>query len=129
MGMSRAERRRSVRYVVQNCTAHFQRRRFLLFFEGGTPHKGPVFDLSSHGIAFFTKRTLRPGDTILIAFEIPFEVYAVPAGFKLKARVRWMGKADPETHQRRIGCEFRRLKPDEHELITRIIRFGILRER
>jgi len=127
--MPRAERRRSVRYTVLNCTALFRRRRLLLFFEGGAAHKGPVFDLSSHGIAFFTKRTLRPGDTILIAFDIPFEVYAVPAGFKLKARVRWIGKSDPETHVRRIGCEFHKLKSDEHELITRIIRFGILRER
>jgi hypothetical protein len=100
----------------------------LILFEG-EPHKAPVVDLSSHGIGFLTKRTLRRGGVIRIAFELPFEVYAVPRGFELKARVRWVVPTPGDVALKRVGCEFRRLKPDEHELITRIIRYGILRER
>jgi len=101
----------------------------MLFFESGSPHKAPVVDLSSQGISFIRRRTLRPGDVILISFDIPFEVYAVPPGFKLKARVRWIGAASGNRNLKRVGCEFHKLRPDEHELITRIIRYGILRER
>lgn len=127
--MPRADRRRSVRYTVKHCTALFRRRRLLLFFEGGAPHHGPVVDLSSSGISFITRRTVSPGDVILIAFDIPFDVYAVPPGFKLKARVRWVDAAPGGGNVKRVGCEFHKLKPDEHELITRIIQYGILRER
>jgi len=127
--MPRAERRRSVRYGVKKCTALFRRRKLLLFFEGDPPHRGPAVDLSSHGVCFITRRTLKPGETILVSFDIPFEVYAVPPGFQLKARVRWVGATPLDNNLKRVGCEFFKLKPDEHELITRIIRYGILRER
>jgi hypothetical protein len=125
--MPRADRRRSVRYAVRRCTALFRRRRLLLFFEK-EPHHAPVVDLSSHGIAFLTKRTLFPGDVIRVSFDLPFEVYAVPLGFHLKARVEWLTPAG-EPGLKRIGCRFYRIRPDEVELITRIIRYGILRER
>jgi hypothetical protein len=125
----KVDRRRTVRYTVKRCTALFRRRSLWLFFEGGAAHKGPVVDLSSHGISFVSKRTLAPGDVILISFDIPFEVYAIPPGFSLKARVRWVGQASGDSFLKRVGCEFLKLKPDEHELITRIIRYGILRER
>ncbi|HUW58733.1 MAG TPA: PilZ domain-containing protein [Planctomycetota bacterium] len=127
--MPQADRRRSVRYAVKNCTALFRRRRMLFLFEGDPPHRGPVVDLSSQGISFITKRTLRPGDVILISFDIPFEVYAVPRGFRLKARVKWIGAAAGMEGLKRVGCAFNPLRRDEHELITRIIRYGILRER
>ena len=127
--MPRADRRRSARYTVKKCKALFRRRRMLLFFEKGTPHKGPVVDLSSHGICFITRRTLKPGDIILVSLDIPFEVYAVPLGFQLKAQVKWIGDAPGDKGLKRVGCEFHKLRPDEHELITRIIRYGILRER
>ena len=125
--MPGSERRRSVRYRVKRCTAWFRRRRLLLFFEG-SPHKGPIVDISSHGLAFITRRTVRPGDVLVISLDIPFEVYAVPLGFKLKAKVRWVA-AHGEQGLKRVGCEFHKLHPDELELITRIIRYGILRER
>jgi hypothetical protein len=60
---------------------------------------------------------------------LPFEVYAVPRGFELKARVKWVVPTLSDNALRRVGCEFKTLNPDEHELITRIIRYGILRER
>jgi len=125
--MSRAERRTSVRYRVKKCTALFRRRR-LLFFERDV-HRGPIVDLSSHGVAFLTKRTLKPGAIILLTFDIPYNVYAMPPGFKLKARVQWVEMALGEPNLKRIGCAFYKLRQDEHELITRIIRYGILRER
>jgi hypothetical protein len=53
----------------------------------------------------------------------------MPRGFKLKARVVWSSFAPDQPGVRRVGCEFQKLKPDEHELLTRIIRYGILRER
>ena len=127
--MPRVDRRHSVRYTVKRCTALFRRRRMLLFFEGDPPHKAPIVDLSSQGVSFVTKRTLRPGDVVLISFDIPFEVYAVPVGFRLKAQVKWIGAARGKGALRRVGCEFNVLKKDEHELVTRIIRYGILRER
>jgi len=126
--MPRTERRRSVRYAVRRCTALFRRRRMLLFFEK-EPHHAPVVDLSSHGIAFLTKRTLFPGDVIHIAFDMPAELYLIPLGFKIKARVEWLTPASGEPGLKRIGCRFYNIRPDEVELITRIIRYGILRER
>jgi hypothetical protein len=66
---------------------------------------------------------------IYISFELPYEVYAVPPGFELKGRVRWLAPTPLDSSLKRIGCEFFTLNPDEHELITRIIRYGILRER
>jgi len=126
--MSRAERRTSVRYRVKKCTVLFRRRRMLLFFEGDA-HRGPIVDLSSHGVGFLTKRTLRPGDIILLTFDIPFEIYAMPPGFKLKAKVNWIAATAGDPKLKRVGCAFHNLRPDEHELITRIIRYGILRER
>jgi len=126
--MPGTERRRSVRYSVKKCTARFRRRRLLLFFEGDA-HRGPIVDLSSRGLGFLTKRTLTPGDVILITFEIPYDIYAMPPGFKLKARVKWIDAAGEDPKLKRVGCAFHNLKHDEHELITRIIRYGILRER
>lgn len=126
--MPRAERRRSVRYQVKKCMVLFRRRRMVLFFEGD-PHRGPMVDLSSHGVGFLTKRTLRPGDIIQIAFNIPYETYAMPSGFKLKAQVKWVAVMPEQRGLKRVGCAFYKLKQDEHELITRIIRYGILRER
>jgi hypothetical protein len=99
-----------------------------IFFERDS-HAGPVTDLSSHGIGFLTKRTVHPGDVIRVSFDLPFEIYAMPRGFELKARVRWIVPAPGEASLKRVGCEFKPLNPDEHELITRIIRYGILRER
>jgi len=105
----------------------FRRRRMLLFFEKEA-HHAPVIDLSSHGIGFLTKRTVRPGDVIRVSFDLPYEVYAIPLGFNIKAQVEWLTPAG-EPGVRRVGCRFHKLRPDEHELITRIIRYGILRER
>ena len=126
--MPRTERRHSVRYAVKRCTALFRRRRMMLLFEK-EPHHAPVLDLSSHGIGFLTKRTLKPGDVILVSFDLPYEVYAIPLGFELKARVEWLTPEPAEPGLRRVGCRFHRIKPDEVELVTRIIRYGILRER
>ena len=126
--MPRAERRRSVRYAVKRCTALFRRRRLCLFFEK-EPHHAPILDLSSRGIGFLTKRTVTPGDVLSIAFDMPYEVYAIPPGFQIRARVTWLTPASGEPGLKRVGCIFHRLKPEEHDLITRIIRFGILRER
>ena len=126
--MSRAERRRSVRYKVKRCTLLFRRRRLLVLFEGES-HRAPVVDMSSRGVGFLTRRTLRPGDVVQVTFDIPYEVYAMPRGFKLRARVVWTEATDEQPGLKRVGCVFPRLRPDEHELITRIIRYGILRER
>ncbi len=126
--MPRPERRRGVRYAVKKCTALFRRRKMLLFFEK-EPHHAPIVDLSSHGIGFLTKRTVTPGDVIRISFDMPYELYAIPPGFKVHARVACVTPAPGEAGLRRVGCIFHRLKPEEHDLITRIIRFGILRER
>lgn len=126
--MPRAERRRSVRYAVKKCTALFRRRRMWLLFEK-EPHHAPIMDLSSHGIGFLTKRTVMPGDVIRVAFDLPHDVYVVPPGFAVKARVAWLTPAVGEPGLKRVGCIFYRLKPEEHDLITRIIRLGILRER
>ncbi|HUV38055.1 MAG TPA: PilZ domain-containing protein [Planctomycetota bacterium] len=126
--MPRAERRTSVRYTVKKCMALFRRRRLWLFFEGDA-HRGPIVDLSSHGVGFLTRRTLKTGDVILINFDIPYEIYAMPRGFKLKARVRWVEETPGQPGFKRVGCAFHKLGVDEHELITRIIRYGILRER
>jgi len=127
--MPRAERRRSVRYAVKRCTAFFRRRRMWLFFEK-EPHHAPMVDMSSHGIGFLTKRTVRPGDVIRVSFDLPFETYAVPKGFFLLARVAWVVPAPGgEPGVKRVGCRFPRLRADEIEHITRIIRYGILRER
>jgi hypothetical protein len=100
----------------------------MVMFEGES-HRAPVVDMSSHGVGFLTKRTLRPGDVVQITFDIPYEVYAVPPGFKLKGRVVWTSPTAEQAGLRRVGCVFHGLKPDEQELITRIIRYGILRER
>ena len=123
-----AERRRSVRYAVKRCTALFRRRRWIFFWEK-EPHHAPIVDLSSHGIGFYTTRTLHPGDIIRIAFDMPYELYAIPPGFEVKAEVRWNNPAaHGEPGLRRVGCAFHRLKPEQHDLIVRIIRFGVLRQ-
>jgi len=124
----RAERRRSVRYAVKRCTALFRRRRMFVMFEN-EPHHGPIVDLSSHGISFLTKRTLTVGDVIRIAFDMPSELYLIPPGFAIRARVEWLVAAPADPGVKRVGCRFHKLRPDEVELITRIIRYGILRER
>ncbi len=128
--MPRAERRRGVRYAVKRCTALFRRRRLALFWEK-EPHHAPVVDMSSHGISFVTKRSLAVGDIIRIALDMamPYEVSTVPPGFEIRAKVEWMVAAPGEPGLKRVGCSFHNLKPAAQEIITRLIRFGILRER
>jgi hypothetical protein len=126
--MPRAERRKAVRYAVKRCTAYFRRRRMWFLFEK-EKHHAPVLDMSSRGIGFLTKRSVVPGDIVEVSFDLPFEVYAIPLGFKLKARVECVMPAPGEAGLRRVGCSFPNLRDDQVELVTRIIRYGILRER
>ncbi len=128
--MPRAERRCGVRYAVTRCTALFRRKRLVLLWEK-EPHHAPVVDMSSHGISFVTKRTLAVGDIVRIALDMamPYELTTVPPGFEIRAKVEWMASAPGEPGLKRVGCSFHRLKKMEREIITRLIRFGILRER
>ena len=128
--MPRTERRTGVRYAVKRCTALFRRRRMFLLFEKEA-HHGPVVDMSSHGIGFLTRRTLHVGDVIRIALDMamPYELSTIPPGFEIRAKVAWIAAAQGEPGLKRVGCTFHRASKTERDLITRIIRFGILRER
>ena len=124
--MPRQDRRRSARHAIKHCTVSYRKRKLVLFFEGG-PHKSPVIDLSSHGFGFLTSRMLKVGDILVTSFDLPFEVYAVRPGFKLKAVVRWIKLASGKKNIRRVGCEFAKLKKDDQTYIQRIIQYGILK--
>jgi hypothetical protein len=124
--MSFGERRQSVRHAVERCTALFRRKR-LFFFWGKQPDRAPIVDLSSHGIGFYTKCALHPGDVIRIAFDAPDDC-AVPPGFEVMAEVRWANPAQGEPGSLRVGCAFRGLKSEQQDIIARIIRFGVVRQ-
>ena len=119
--MPRIDRRRSVRYPLARCAVLFRRKRGL-FYEGGAPHKGPVVDINSHGVGFITSRTIKSGDTLQLAFDVPDEVYVMPRGFKLKGLAVWVEAVPDSPRLKRIGCEFVKLKAYQHELIQRLIR-------
>jgi hypothetical protein len=123
------DRRKMVRYTVKRCTVLFRRNRLWLFYERPPGHHGPVVDLNSQGVSFLTRHRMKPGDRLRITFDIPFEVYAIPPGFCVHAQVKWVGPASGGDSLRRVGCMFHRLKPDDQEMLVRIIRWGILRER
>ena len=120
------DRRHAARHTVRKSHVYYRRRKLLIFFEGGPAHRAPLVDISTHGFCFLTRDRLEPGEILQLTFDLPYKVHGVPHFFVLKARVAWAHPARDHKEATRVGCEFYKLKKDERELITRVIKLGVL---
>ncbi|MBN2712243.1 MAG: PilZ domain-containing protein [Planctomycetes bacterium] len=121
--MDSMERRRELRFRVNDCMLKCSRDSLLSFLKKPDNHTLPVVNLSMGGVEFLCKEHIHRGKKVTLHIDVP----AFDEVLDFKGEVRWTRDV-PDKDMYRLGVKFKNVSQDNHKKLILLKKDGLMRK-